>query len=98
MNTEPSQYRSWDAIVFKRYVEPSGPTQSVDPLLERYDLVAVNTDDNVQLTNHLPIRRISRGAKIIPAQVGDPAKIVFNGTDYFAFMLTEGIPFREGCP
>ncbi len=96
--TDFSHYRSWDGIVTKRYTEPSGTPPSVDPATERYDIIAVNTMDNVQLPNHLPLRRISQGARIIPAEVGDPCKITFNGTDHFAFMLTESIPFLEACP
>lgn len=97
-----AKYKSWDAIVMKRYVEPvafpgSSDPLSVDPLTERYDLVAVNTPDAVTLANHLPLRRISKGCRIIPAEVGDPCKITFNGDDYFAFMLTEAVPFKEAC-
>ena len=96
--TEPTHYKSWDGIVLKRYVEPTVTPPGVDPLTETYDIIAVNTLDSVSLVNHLPIRRISTGVRIIPAAVGDPCKIVFNGTSYFVFMLTEGIPFVESCP
>lgn len=94
--------KSYTGIIRARSVEPTNfPTPndplSVDPLQEKYDAVAVNTHDVVVLTGHLPIRRISKGARIVPAEIGDPCTITFNGKDYFLFPYTEGIPFREAC-
>ncbi len=91
-------YKSYDGIITKRYVEPSGTPPSVDPLQEKYDIIAVSTNANIQFTNYLPTRRISRGGRIIPAEVGDPCKIVFNGKEFFVHCFTEGLPFIEACP
>lgn len=90
-------FKSYDGIITARSIEPSGTPPSVDPAQERYNAIAINTRDAVVLTNHLPKRRISQGARVIPAEVGDPCTIVFNGVDTFLFVM-EGIPHIEACP
>ena len=52
----------------------------------------------VRLVNHAPKRRISRAAKVIVAEVGDPCIIQMRGDQAFLWALTEGIPFVEACP
>lgn len=92
--------------VTKRYVEPTNfPTASdplsVDPAVCTYDIVPApqfSSRYQFKLTAHLPKRRISKGARIIPAEVGDPCWISRAGANIFAVMLTEGIPMREACP
>jgi hypothetical protein len=89
--------KKYDGIITKRSVEPSGATMSVDPLTERYDAVAVNTKDVVSVTNHLPARRISKGARVIPAEINDPCDITIVNGKTFLFPYTEGVPFVEAC-
>lgn len=103
MNPDFTIFKSYDGIITARTVEPvafptSSDPVSVDPTAEKYNAIAVNTDDVLTLTQHLPIRRISKGCRIIPAEVGDPCTITLNGKDVFLFAYTEGIPFKEACP
>lgn len=93
----PETIRVYDAIITARTVEPTGTPPSVDPALEKYDAVAVNTADQVRVVQRLPDRRISFGARVIPANVGDPCKIKKVGGNVFLY-VTEGIPFVEACP
>lgn len=98
----PEVYKSWDGVITRRYAEPVPfPTPadppSVDPLQCPYDAVAINTRDAVKIVNERPKRRISIGARVIPAEVGDPCKIWFNGKEMF-LQVMEGVPFREACP
>jgi hypothetical protein len=84
-----------------RSIEPSGSPPRVDPALERYDAVPSPQyagQYKIKLTNHLPIRRISAGAGIIPAEVGDTCIISFANGKIILWAITEGIPFREACP
>lgn len=79
---------------------PSDPL-SVDPAQERYD--AVPSPEyagkyKIKLQNHLPIRRISKGARVIPAEVGDTCIISFSTGKVILWAITEGLPFREACP
>jgi hypothetical protein len=98
-----SNRRNYWGTITARSVEPTGTPPSVDPLLCRYtaraDEQATSDDGRVSLvlTNHLPIRRISSGANIIPAEVGDPCLIQVRGSKVFLWAITEGVPFAEAC-
>lgn len=103
----PETIRQYNGIITRRSVEPApfpgpGDPPSVDPLQERYDIVAINTADVAPILNHLPARRISRGARIVPAEVMDPCTIVRvpkagGGFTLIVHCYTEGIPFKEAC-
>ena len=90
--------RRWDGVIVARQGAVSGTPPEGDPAVITYTAVAVNTTDQVRLTNHLPTRRISRGAKILVAEPGDPCVIHFFNNAFYLFPLTEGIPFSEACP
>lgn len=94
--------RNYWGTITRRYVEPSGTPPRVDPAVCKYDAQAdeATTDGRVSLTltNHLPLRRISSGVGIIPAEVEDPCVISVRGDKVFLFAFTEGVPFAEACP
>lgn len=88
------------ATITKRYatIDPDG---SADPLTTKYDAVATGRERprmGLKLTNHLPARRISSGARIIPAEEGDPCVISYRKGVLFLWPFTEGVPFKEACP
>jgi hypothetical protein len=69
-----------------------------DPLTIKYSAAPVDTGkNNGVITNHLPVRRISKGAMVVAAEVGDPCVIVWVGQKTFLHVFTEGIPFQEAC-
>lgn len=98
----PETVRYYDCIITARTVEPVAfPTASdplsVDPLAERYSGFAINSSEPASFTAELPKRRISVGARVVPAEIGDPCRLVFiNGVPFLH--VHEGIPFREACP
>lgn len=86
--------------ITKRYVTLDADG-TADPLVTRYDVAQAprtRPQISLKLPNHLPIRRISKGARIIPAEEGDPCIISRRGSLFVVWAFTEGIPFTEGCP
>lgn len=86
--------------ITKRYTTLAGDGTS-DPLLTRYDVVPAprtRPQMSLKLPNHLPIRRISKGARIIPAEEGDPCIISRRANLFVVWAFTEGVPFVEACP
>lgn len=77
-----------------------GPPEG-QPTSIRYSAVAIDTMDSLVITNHLPRRRISQGAEVIAAGVGDVCVIQVNPAApnpddrLILWALTEGIPFEE---
>ncbi len=92
-----STIKRYLAVITKVYGTFTGTPPRGDPTTTKYDAVAVEPGIQMQLTNHLPKRRISFGAKVIPAEVNDPCDIVVvNGVPFLH--VFEGIPFIESCP
>lgn len=88
--------------ITRRSVEPSAnpATPGVDPLQERYDAIPspqYASDYKIKFTNMLPQRRISVGARVMPAEVGDPCIMSKRG-GVFILMVFEGVAFVEACP
>jgi len=77
------------------------PDGTSDPLTTLYDAVPTGREQPrvaIKLADHLPNRRISKGARIIPAEVGDPCVITYREGKLFLWPFTEGVPFIEACP
>lgn len=96
--------RNYWGTITAVYGTTTGTPPMGDPLVIRYDVVADEITDAedakvaMRPRNVLPLRRISRGAKILVAQVGDPCIICVRNGTVFVVAVTEGIPFVEACP
>lgn len=92
--------------VVRRYGDPvpfptASDPLSIDPANCTYDIVPSPQYAGryaIYLQNFLPLRRISRGCRIIPAEPGDSCDISVSGGKVTVTMRTEAIPFREACP
>lgn len=93
-------------VITKRYAEPvpfPNPTSepSVDPVQCPYDAAVIEPGVFIEITNQLPQRRISKGARVIPAEVGDLCIVqvrIEAGAERPILIVFEGIPFAEACP
>jgi hypothetical protein len=89
----PVTYKRHNGIITKR----TGPIEG-DPLTITYDAMVVDgpMKGKLKVTNHLPKRRVSKGAMVISADPGDPCEFVVVGDKVFLY-VHEGIPFQEAC-
>lgn len=100
MNSNRTNF--WGTII-SRSVEPSGTPPSVDPAACAYTFMLDEPADAGvaqvvgSVSNHLPTRRISVGARIIPAEPGDPCIVSVRGSLVVLWAFTEGLPFEEAC-
>lgn len=90
--------RIYQCIVTARQGTVTGNPPRGDPAQITYSFAAVEPGVAMARAGVLPTRRISAGAFVIPAEVGDPCLAVLYQNDLRLFMLTEGIPFKEACP
>lgn len=92
-------FRSYQAIITARNgpVTQLGDEQVGDPEQITYDAVAINTFDSVFVTGVKPVRRVSRGADVIVAQLHDDCTIQVMPDGTKRLFVREGVPFEE-CP
>ena len=95
--------QTYKGVITKRYAEPvpfPNPTSepSVDPLQCPYNAVTTEPGVQIEVVNKLPQRRISKGARVIPAEPGDLCFIHLRHDGTFVLYVFEGIPFAEACP
>lgn len=87
----------YDAIITGRTGTLSGSPPAADPATVLYDYAVVTPGVRLSRTGVLPIRRISVGAHVVPAEPPDPCEVVIvNQTEYL--YVREGIAFQEACP
>ena len=85
----PVTFTRYDAIITAVHTDGTG-----DPEQTRYTGHVINTPDTRKFTNTLPRRRISVGARVVPAEPGDPCFwYEINGVSFL--MVFEGILFEE---
>lgn len=104
MNQNTHSRNFWGTITARQGVVvalPGGGNKG-DPAQITYNAEANDAPEGttvtVRLVNHAPKRRISRGAKVIVAEVGDPCIIQMRSDKVYLWAITEGIPFTEACP
>jgi hypothetical protein len=91
-------YKRYDGYITEVQTPGVGSADEGKPSLTSYSGIIVNTPDAYTFTAMKPTRRISNGARVIPAQVGDPCDIyLINGR--VTLWVMEGINFKEcGAP
>lgn len=91
-----SSIRHYRAIITGRHGTVTGTPPSGDPTQITYDFMVTDPGVNWKETNVTPTRRISFGAKVIPAERLDPCEVVVVNDKYYLH-VHEGIKFREAC-
>lgn len=87
-----SEVKVYDAVVAERHGPAEGPMAEIT-----YDVMAVNTPDNVRLRNATPWRAW-RDVRILAAEQYHPCKIVKVRDKLYLYMATEQVKTREACP
>jgi hypothetical protein len=98
MNNSHKNY--WGTILARQGTVSGTPPEG-DPEQVTYDAAADDLPDGTKvglvLRNHTPKRRVSKSAKVLVAEPGDPCIIsVRNGLIFLT--VFEGVPFEEACP
>lgn len=90
-------YERYDCVITAVQKPAPGSDDEGKPDLISYTGEAVNTQSIARFVNVKPLRRISVGARIVPAEVGDPCQVVYVRGKMFLEVL-EGILFHECEP
>lgn len=95
--TEPNTIHHYRGIITKRHGAVTGTPPRGDPAQITYDFIVTDPGVALKGVNTMPTRRISVGAKVIPAEENDPCWIVVVNKKLFLHVI-EGLPFVEACP
>jgi hypothetical protein len=87
-------FHKYDALIDRVDKPPPGHPDEGKPDMVLYSGFVCNTPDAARFGPIKPKRRVSKSARIIPAEVGDPCELkIVNGKTFL--YVDEGIAFQE---